>query len=366
MMPGRVIAAAVLVWAGAALGQVRTAELDPGADPRGAADLVLCSQNLHNYGDYASVKIRMPGITPSGFRVKEQALVRRFVKAGCDVIAVQEIVAGSELEAGEVLKKLAEALRFASNRFFEPVVGASNDKYLRLGFLIARDRVEVVNKVSYADVELPKMSENQKPRQFPRGPLEVQLNVKPSGEGTGRIVTVITFHFKSKASGGGGDPTGLEFEPYRMEMAEALRRIVELRHAEALGSGRTILVLLGDRNSNFDVASARILEGVLGLKQFQGEAPCRLSKRGMPLCKAGSSLPQRLFSVLTSDPQVRRRAGTFRHKNVYSWLDDIIMPAESLPFAWAGAATPGDYDSGVEYDPGEASDHAMVWVRLNW
>jgi hypothetical protein len=47
-------------------------------------------------------------------------------------------------------------------------------------------------------------------------------------------------------------------------------------------------------------------------------------------------------------------------------LDDILMPAESLPFAWDEAATEGVFDSGVVYEESDASDHAMVYVRLNW
>ena len=42
------------------------------------------------------------------------------------------------------------------------------------------------------------------------------------------------------------------------------------------------------------------------------------------------------------------------------------MPAESLPFAWKTAFSEGEYDSGVIYTPKNASDHALVYVKLNW
>jgi hypothetical protein len=236
---------------------------------------------------------------------------------------------------------------------------------MTLGFIVAEDRAQIVNTLSYAKVELPKLVAKQKPRLFARTPLEIQLLVSGRENDVSKTITLVNFHFKSKR-GGEGDPTGLEFETYRMEMGEALRRIVERRHKQAFARGNSILMLLGDRNSNFDVASAKILDGSLSLSNFQNDGACRLSKRGVPLCKAGASLPQRLFSVLTSNKSVFRLPGTFSYKGEYSWLDDILMPAESLPYAWRSAFQEAQYDSGVVYSPKDASDHAMVYVRLNW
>jgi predicted extracellular nuclease len=180
-----------------------------------------------------------------------------------------------------------------------------------------------------------------------------------------KIVAIVNFHFKSKR-GGEGDPAGLEYETLRMQMAEALRRIVENRHAQSFANGATILVVLGDRNSHFDTASARILEGILTLNEFQRSGKCRLSKRGVPLCQAETRVSQKLFSVLTTDRQASKQPGTFVYKGEFSWLDDILLPAEALPFARSRDAVEGDYDAGVVYKPATASDHAMVYVRLNW
>jgi hypothetical protein len=130
-----------------------------------------------------------------------------------------------------------------------------------------------------------------------------------------------------------------------------------------------VLLVMGDRNSNYDVASAKILEGVLALESFQSEGPCRMSKRGVPLCKAGSAFPGKLFSVLTGDPQTRLLPGTFQYKNVFSWLDDILMPPPSLEHALAYADESGDYASGVEWSPTEASDgmgEAQLVMRCSY
>jgi hypothetical protein len=278
---------------------------------------------------------------------------------------VQEVIGRSDEAAKAALEVLSHRLKRVTNRIFDVAAATPGEGGMTVGFLVARDRAEIANTVSYAKVELPKIVAKQKPRLFPRTPLELQLLVRSRDTEVPKTVTLVNFHFKSKR-GGQGDPTGLEWETYRMEMAEALRRIVERRHAASFASGESLLILLGDRNSNFDVASARILEGTLALASFQNEAPCRLSKRGLPLCKAGQSYPQRLFSVLTANPTTRSLPGTFSYKGEYSWLDEILMPGEGLPFAWESAVSEGRYASGVVYTPKDASDHALVWVKLNW
>lgn len=337
----------------------------PLVDPRGAVDLVVCSQNLKLFGEYDVVASRGGKISKELYEDKVLALSKRFASAECDVVAVQEIIGRNSESLTKGLEVLAKKLRELTNRSFEVKAGPPADGSMALGFLVAKDRAEILNTVSYSSVELPKLTPKQKPRLFTRSPLELQLAVNSREGQVRKNITIVNFHFKSKR-GSAGDPSGLEWETYRMEMSEALRRIVERRLKGAFASGESLLMLVGDRNSNFDVASAKILEGSLTLKSFQVEAPCRLTKRGAPICKAGEALPQRLFSILTGNPKTRSLPGTYKYKDEYSWLDDILMPAESLPFAWDEAATEGVFDSGVVYEESDASDHAMVYVKLNW
>jgi hypothetical protein len=337
----------------------------PLEDPRGDPDVTICSQNLKMYGAYEAVKDRFKGYGLDDHKYRERELVQRFVNGGCDVIGVQEVVGRTTEVATKALEDLAERMRQVTNRTFDVRVGVPGDGGLAVGFLIAKDKATVVNSVAYAKVELPKLVPKQKPRIFSRSPLELQIVVESRETKISKTITLVNFHLKSKR-GGADDPTGLEFETYRMEMSEALRRIVERRHRASFASGDQILVLLGDRNSHFDVASAKILEGTLALSSFQEDAPCRLSKRGVPLCKVGESLPQRLFSVLTTNPPLRSLPGTFTYKSEYSWIDDLLLPGESLPYAWQFAGREGVYNSGVVYKPKDATDHALVYVRLNW
>jgi predicted extracellular nuclease len=195
--------------------------------------------------------------------------------------------------------------------------------------------------------------------------MEAQFAVKPRGDAAPKVLTVVNFHFKSKA-GKERDPVDLEWETYRMQMAEALRTVAENRHAASFSSGESLLAVVGDRNSNFDAASARILEGALVLQQFRGEPQCRLTQRGFPICRTGSFRPARLFSVITRDPVLQSQQGTFKFKGTFSFLDDILMPQESLRAAFESFDRDSKYAAGIIRDYGEASDHAMVYVTLNW
>lgn len=357
---------ALLGWPMLAEAQSRAVSLAQGGlDPRGEPELVICSQNLENYGTLEQLRRRRPSASEQALREKERRLATRFATAGCDVVAVQELLGSTLPAAREGLQRLAQALQRVTNRFFEARVGESNDNLLHNGYLVAKDRAEIVNAVSYVDVELPKISDKQRPRKFSRGPYELQLAVRPRGEGPVKTVTLVNFHFKSRR-GNPGDPAGLQWETYRMEMSEGLRRIVESRHARSFVSGETLLVVLGDRNSNYGTASAGILEGRLNLDAFRGSAPCRLSKMGAPLCQQSAVAPQRLFSVLRNDPEASRQPGTFSYRGAHLWLDDILLPAETLPYARSHAFEEGNYEAAVLYTPRQASDHALISVTLNW
>ena len=339
--------------------------LPPGGDPRGVADFVICSQNLKLFGTFDSMSRGNPAFTRQKYAQKLDDLVSRFTAAKCDVVAVQEVI-GKTLADGEAaLNQLAARWRERSNRVFSVMTAPPTEGSMTNGFIVALDRVSVLQSLPYGRVQLPKIGSRQKPRLFSRPPFEVQLSVKSRDSELVKAISLVNFHFKSKR-GAKDDPTGLEWETYRMEMSEGLRRVLELRHKDAFASGESILVALGDRNSNFDVASARILEGSLSLDSFGEKGPCRLSKRGVPLCIHESELPRRLFSVLTSNVAVKTYPGTFSYKGEYSWLDDIIMPAESLRYAWQTAYSEGEYASGVVAAPEGASDHSLVYVALNW
>lgn len=343
----------------------RTNILSQERDSRGLPEVVLCSQNLENFGELALMKRREEVETEEERAAKINALIKRFHKAGCTIIAVQEVLGANEKKAHDALKELAARLQFLTNKTYVTYVGPSNDRISRVGFIVEQEGIEFNGLTSYANVELPKISGSQEPRLFARGPLQLRLVISGKEQSASRELTVITFHFKSQAFNS-ADGADLSWETYRMEMAEALRRVVVQKNEDLLKGDGNLLVLLGDRNSHFDSATARLLTGELILSRFQGEAPCRLNKRGVPLCKPGAALPPILTSVLTNDPQTFQTPGTYLYGNTFSWLDEILLPVTNLQFAYEKQGIEGDYDSGVIREFPEASDHGLVYLKLNW
>lgn len=335
--------------------------LKDSADPRGETEAVICSQNLQNFGTEREMAIRLGKITKEFFSSKLDALATRMAK--CDFIAVQELLGSTDDLAKAGASLLAQALRTKTGRVYDFVLSAPAET--RVGLFYAKDRGEILSSLPYKNIELPKLVPERRPEVFPRAPLEVQLTVYGKGESLNRNIVLIVFHLKSKA-GSRGDPTGLQYEISRMEAAEALRRIVQGRFREALASAEMPVILLGDRNSDFDSASARILEGRVRLEEFMNNAPCRLSKQGVPLCQGGVERPQILFSVITNDPETRGVGGTYSYKGKMSFIDDILLPIAALPLAWEFFDRSLNYSSGIVSTPDDASDHSMVWVGLNW
>lgn len=338
--------------------------VDSSADSRGEPEMTLCTQNLKNYGLPSRVLART-GMMGAELETKEKALVSRFLVAKCDVIVVQELLATSEKEGADAAERLVKVLRSGLGRDFDFRVATSGDRYIRNAIFVAKDIGKILSSVTYQRVALPKIVEEEKTRFFERAPFEVQAQINGRGESAAKVISVIGYHFKSQA-GAKDDPTGMAFETTRMQMAEALRRLLENRFQGSFSVGEPLLIVAGDRNANFDLASSKLLEGTLALPLFAFEGPCRLSKRGVPLCRAGVSLTGKLFSLITGDKEAKLLPGTYHYKDQYSFLDDIAVPQVSLPFARKSELVEGSYNVGIVHTFPEASDHALVWARFNW
>lgn len=321
--------------------------------------LTICSQNLKNYGEQRFDPKKILPYTP-----KENALMQRFILTGCDVIAVQEVIGIDEIDAKGSIDRLARFLKFHTGREFKTYLGDVNENLQRVGFLVATDRADVQDEITYRKVTLPKLDENQKPRLFTRAPLELQLSVKSRGDAPEKKIALINFHFKSKTNSK-EDPALLQWETYRMEMAEGVRRVALQRYKSLMSQGQ-VVILLGDRNSDYTSASANILKGGLMINDFRGKGVCRLTKTGTPICQAGVQKQLDFDSVITSDPETSKLKGTFIFKKEVSFLDDILANTEALGLFRSNPDIEGNYDSGIVSEFKDASDHAMVYVRMRW
>jgi predicted extracellular nuclease len=330
-------------------------------DPRGAEDLVICSQNLQMFGTFKSVKREMKGMTQARYNQKVKGLIDRFTRQECDIIGVQELLGkpGKGLEDG--INILTDGLS-KGGRSYGSIYGEGEDRFIRVGYLYAKDKVTPVRISSYRKVELPRLLANNRPQFYLRAPLEVEFAIR--GEKPKKVI-VVNIHFKSQA-GGSRDPSQLDWETVRMEMAEGLRRVLAQRYKDDIMTGKRPVVIVGDRNSHLDSASAMILEGRLRLSDFSEKGLCRISSKGVPLCRGGAGRGQVFSSVLTTDPQTGKLEGSHYYKGKGSWLDDILLSTTSLKFARKSSKGEGDYDSGLISEPKDVSDHAMAYVKLNW
>ncbi len=326
------------------------------------SQVTVCTQNLHNYGLYSATKGRQAKINREDFVFKEKSLIKRFSDVDCDIIAFQELL-GNDKSSKEAIKNLSDNLKSYTGKSFDYYIGRSNDKFSRVGFLVAKNKVKVLNTFSYSKRELPKLLKEERPRYFTRGPFEINLEVKKVDEKFVTL-TIITFHFKSQ-SGGYKDPAKLNWEILRMQSAEGLRQIAEEKVKNNDSKKENILILLGDRNSNFTSSSSKILDGTYLLSDFS-KSFCMVSKKGIPICKEKIEKVPKFISVLTNDPEALMGQGSYIYKKQYSWLDEILISASKDSYALENKNYTNNYDSGVFRKYENASDHALGFVRLHF
>jgi endonuclease/exonuclease/phosphatase family metal-dependent hydrolase len=310
-----------------------------------AEQVIICSQNLDNLG-LPNAKSGREILDQQQHAFKVKALIKRFTEQKCDLIAVQEIMSKSVSQGEQVLNYLSQALG-ALGIEYAAIAGESNDPFSRVGFVYNSSRFKLIKQQSYYTDELPKLSQNQRPRRFSRGPLSAQFALRSAPT---KEIVLITFHFKSKYAAA-RDPAKREWETARVEMAERLREI----SAGYLTKARdNLLVVIGDRNSEPRSASARILTGEMRLSDFQRQGNCAISKKGFAYCGAPVNHQAVLRSVFSAT-DLANLLGTHEYKGKRYWLDEILIP-RGQESAVAGR--------GIIYRKDGASDHALTWVKM--
>lgn len=316
-----------------------------------AEGFTACTQNLENLGREKARKARGLPYSEPQFKQKTSLLVDRFVSAKCEVIAVQELLALDEKEAGNLLRILAEEIKNKTGQTFSFVTGKSNDYLLKMGILYRSDLFELSEKYSYYDYDLPKLTKYEKLRRFSRGPIRADLRHRLSG----KKLTVITFHFKSASSKHGADPAGFNYEIDRLQMAAALNKIMT-----EIGNDR-IVIAMGDRNSSEGQASAGVLSGQLEFENFIDQT-CKLGPSGAPLCNRKVVTPAEFVSVIEDDPEVESLLPQLGKK--FKLIDEVLVNAPYAKLAKLPNNNPFDYRSGIILPNKLASDHPLAWVKL--
>lgn len=322
---------------------------------RAPEQLTICSQNLANYGLPEEVARRVTSKKGVSLELREKLLVERFRRAGCQIIAVQEVVGQTAKAARAGLERLATQLSLATTRRFVPFLGEANSGDVRVGFLVSTEQLIVERAVSYAGALLPQLERGERFQRLSRGPLVVQVRWGK------RRITLVAIHLKSKY-GGGRDPSRLQFELLRMQMAEHIRLLAEAHFASELIGDHEWFIVLGDRNSRPESASNRILRGDASLSDFRSTGGCIVSKGGESIC-AGEPHPRepRFDSVLVRRFIEGEAKGTYQFRERFEWIDDILINRWALRPAIQQGETPRTQ---VVWEPKGASDHALVAVTL--
>jgi endonuclease/exonuclease/phosphatase family metal-dependent hydrolase len=351
------ITAAAVVFSASFVRPIRAENLpisstrSPIFSTRAPERLTICSQNLANYGLPEEVAQRVTSKKGFPLEEREKLLVKRFQEAGCQIIAVQEVVGRTAESARAGLNRLAEILSEMSGKQFVPILGGANKGDVRIGFLVATENLIVERVVSYAGALLPPLEKGEQFQRLSRGPLVLQVRW-----GKQRL-TLVAIHLKSKY-GGGRDPYRLQFEMLRMQMAEHLRILVEAHFAENLLRDDEWVIILGDRNSRQESASNRILKGEQSLVDFRGNGSCIVSKAGESVCVGGVAEREPRFDSLLSKRFLEGKpSGTYKFGAHFEWIDDILVNRWSLIQALMRGETPR---SRVVAEPKGASDHALV------
>lgn len=310
--------------------------------------LTICSQNLSRFGETKK----------KGESRKEQRaeLVERMLNASCEIVALQEVYGEDEKEAERNIKDLASSYSSVLNKKVDYYLGKTKDPYIRNGFLVVNSDLEFLDLKDYLSVPLERLSALGPIGRFIRAPIALELRDRKSL----KKYFVLNIHFKSK-SFGFKDHSGYNFEPLRMEMAETTRDILfkEVRNSKE----KTVFVVLGDRNADYNEASAEILSGKRELDDFVTNN-CSLTSELVANCnnievRTEKVIP--LFATKKRESLNSRELGSYLYKKKIELIDEIYILPEDLNLV---KNKNKQFAIGVEGAFFKGSDHKLVWAEF--
>ena len=320
---------------------------------RGGGEIRFCSLNLARYG------APLDGQRWQTQTSQLQALLERIIQAKCAVVALQEVFGPTESESNRILSRFGQDLSGASGRPFGFVIGQASHDQIRNGMLYRTDIFDLREQQSLPADAVPQIDTLGPPTRFTRSPLALVLRYRPDPS---REFLVVNLHLKSKSTGW-KDPSGMNWELVRMEMAEAVRLWalrLEAQHRKGIH-----VVIMGDRNSDEFSASTDVLRGARALEDFRSGAVCSVTKDLTPLCHPNGSRPPSFVGLLSlkgsMNPQVEQ--GTYSYRGDLEIIDEILVEAGDLPLF---ADSSGRPFVGVEGTFNRGSDHKLVWAEINW
>lgn len=358
-------------------------------DPREEGEVRLCSVNLNNYG----LPIEMGRLLPKTALLRrpalERSILRGIKKARCDVVAIQGVVGRDFSSARQGLEMLSTKLQKQTQLPWKIYTAGSGYRLAQHGFLVNENSVQVLAIISHTDKLLPRFGPFEEEK-FVRAPLELQMKVSGKGKAEHRSLSLITFVFQKTLNVKPRDP-----EVMRMQMAEALRQLVNLNDQIIDPFKPPIVIFLGDRMTPNFSPTNQVLEGRLLLTDFGPEGHCKIDQKEKIICNPNPQYPKTLFGLFANDmrtlaktapgvrdsnsnsgnPQVNKFTPGNKKASAANRIDaallndltaDIFLLQSDLSYAWATQRIPGHYQIGFEKIANGLKESPLIWVELNW
>jgi len=119
--------------------------------------------------------------------------------------------------------------------------------------------------------------------------------------------------------------------------------------------------VLGDRNSEPDDASAKILSGARVLDDFRDN--CRVDETLAPRCERQQQRAPQFRGLLEALSQEQGNiVGTYRYRGREEIIDEILIRRSD----WNVFSRNEQLMAGVQGSFRQGSDHKLVWSELNW
>lgn len=335
-------------------------------DRRGEAEVTACSVNLRGYGTKNELKVVLKRKLPvSASRKLADALVRQ----GCEVIALQGVIARSKKNAEAAVLEFRDVLEKQSSKEWQFFVGDIDRGTVFSALLLQRGRLRLSSLSSFGETYLPRYAPFTL-KKFPSAPMMISF-VAPGKEGKrDREIVLLSFFVGERVDEPSKSNSAKQKQVVKnppietvlnsMQIAEALRQTIEMKQRQANSDDSPIVIVAGERNDTRTGVVSRILEGRQQLRQFKVNGNCRLTEEFKVECNEPVQLPQLLFEVGSYTEPPRKRV----HSNRLT--SDIYLFHEDLPYAYREQYSTGDY-AGYFVKQEFGKEQVVIHVlRLNW
>jgi hypothetical protein len=350
------------------------------ADPRGAPEIRLCTLDMAYYGGLKDYR-RILKAEKLPLREKtERSALRALTKAQCDIVALQSILGTDDKNIDSAMRIFTKKLKKASGAEYDVLLSPANREIVRSGFLVKKGAGDVVRTQYFRNLSFTQFGIFTA-KEFTRMPFELVLKVHGKDGAADKELLLLTFDFRNTFV-----MAEKEREKLRLQMADALRKIVHTELKNFPDDVQPIVVLLGDRRAPKYAPSVQLLEGRLRLVDFAQSGKCTLTEDQKASCASPPKHFKEFFGLSSEglsaepvrrqqeidgvkkqvlvypDPKVLRR----QTLKIWNYTTDIYLRSQDLDLASSSIYRQGRYAAGTIPVQSGLAQSPLVWAELNW